>query len=161
MGLVSVFFMMGILMPLGTYYVLSGEVSYIVLLMSLPNSFLITAVLSGNETRDYYEDKRAGVRTLSSFLSYKGSLRLYLSLNGIAFPILLVLLVVQTVPWACAIAFFALIDMYLLSRNGKKAPDNKKNSRLLVPLSFRLNWHFGLLLVAGYLIGQYLITGAF
>jgi 1,4-dihydroxy-2-naphthoate octaprenyltransferase len=160
LGLISVFFMMGILMPLGTYYVLSGEISYTVLLMSLPNAFLITAVLSGNETRDYYEDKKAGVRTLSSFLTYKWSMRLYLLLNAIAFPILLALVLMQTIPWACIIAFAALIDMYVLVRNGKGAPDDKKKNRLLVPLAFRMNWHFGLLLVAGYLIGQYLITGA-
>jgi len=160
MGLISVFFMMGILMPLGTYYVLSGDISYIVLLMSLPNAFLITAVLSGNETRDYYDDKKAGVKTLSSFLTYKGSLNLYLALNIIAFPILLAVIILQIIPWTCALAFIAIIDLYILHRNAKGAPNDKKKSRLLVPLSFRLNWHFGLLLVAGYLIGQYLITGA-
>ena len=160
MGLISVFFMMGILMPLGTYYVLAGDISYIVLLMSLPNAFLITAVLSGNETRDYYEDKQAGVRTLSSFLSYEGSMKLYLALNIIAFPILAAVIILQTIPWASALAFIVLIDLFILYRNAKGAPENKKKSRLLVPLSFRLNWHFGLLLVAGYLIGQYLITGA-
>ncbi|MCL1811235.1 MAG: 1,4-dihydroxy-2-naphthoate octaprenyltransferase [Methanomassiliicoccaceae archaeon] len=159
MGLISVFFMMGILMPLGTYYVLSGSISYEVLLMSLPNAFLITAVLSGNETRDYFDDKEAGVGTLSSHLSHKGSLRLYLALNGIAFPILLALLLFQTIPWACGLAFIALIDLYLLDKNARGASEDERKSRLLVPLSFRLNWHFGLLLVAGYLIGQYLITG--
>lgn len=159
MGLISVFFMMGILMPLGTYYVLSGLVSYEVLLMSLPNAFLITAVLSGNETRDYHEDKKAGVRTLSSHLSYKGSLNLYYALNIIAFPILAVLLIAQIIPWPCAIAFISLYDLMKLMRNGKLAPENVGNSRLLVPLSFRLNWHFGLLLVVGYLIGQYAMTG--
>jgi 1,4-dihydroxy-2-naphthoate octaprenyltransferase len=152
--------MMGILMPLGTYYVMSEIVSYEVLLMSIPNAFLITAVLSGNETRDYYEDKKAGVRTLSSLLSYEGSLRLYIALNGIAFPILLVLIFLQAIPWACGLAFLALIDMYILMKNAKGAPNDAKKSRLLVPLSFRLNWHFGLLLVIGYLIGQYLLTGS-
>lgn len=157
MGQISVFFMMGILMPLGTYYVMSGLISYEVLLMSLPNAFLITAVLSGNETRDYYEDKKAGVKTLSSFLSHEGSLKLYLALNGIAFPILLVLLIAQTIPWACGLAFVALIDMYVIIKNSKRVAENEKNNRMLVPLSFRMNWHFGLLLVAGYLIGMYLI----
>jgi len=160
MGLISVFFMMGILMPLGTYYVMSGEISIQVLLMSLPNAFVITAVLSGNETRDYHEDKQARVRTLSGFFPYEWSLRLYLALNCIAFPILLALIIFQTVPWACGLAFIALIDMYILTKNGLGAPGNEKKSRLLVPLSFRMNWHFGILLVAGYLIGQYLITGS-
>jgi len=167
MGLISVFFMMGILMPLGTYYVMSGELSIIVLLMSLPNAFVITAVLSGNETRDYYEDKQAGVRTLSSLMSYEGSLKLYLLLNCIAFPILLALLILQVIPWTsdivipwtCGLAFIALINLRTLLSNAKGAPSDERKSRLLVPLSFRMNWHFGLLLVAGYLIGQYLITG--
>lgn len=167
MGLISVFFMMGILMPLGTYYVLSGELSGIVFLMSLPNAFILTAVLSGNETRDYYDDKRAGVRTLSSLLSYKGSLKLYISLNLIAYPILLALLILQIIPctsdllipWTCGLAFLALIDMRILIRNAKGASSDERKSRLMVPLSFRMNWHFGLLLVTGYLIGQYLITG--
>ncbi|MCL2296440.1 MAG: 1,4-dihydroxy-2-naphthoate octaprenyltransferase [Methanomassiliicoccaceae archaeon] len=159
MGLISVFFMMGILMPLGTYYVMSGEISNEVLFMSLPNAFIITAVLSGNETRDYHEDKQAGVMTLSGFLSYKGSLRLYIALNCIAFPILLALIALQMIPWACGLAFLALADMYILVRNWKEAPSDERKGRLLVPLSFRMNWHFGLLLVVGYLIGQYLITG--
>jgi 1,4-dihydroxy-2-naphthoate octaprenyltransferase len=160
MGLISVFFMMGILMPLGTYFVMSGDISYTVLLMSLPNAFLITAVLSGNETRDYYEDKEAGVRTLSGLFSYEWSMKLYLALNAIAFPILLSLILLQVVPWTCALAFIALVDMYLIHRNAAGAPGDMKNSRLLVPMSFRMNWHFGLLLVAGYLIGQYILTGA-
>lgn len=159
MGLVSVFFMMGILMPLGTYYVMSGLLSYEVLLMSLPNAFLITAVLSGNETRDYHEDKKAGVRTLSGFLSREGSLKLYFVLNGIAFPILLILIVFNTVPWMCGLAFIALIDMYIIVKGGRMSAEDEKCNRLLVPLAFRMNWHFGLLLVAGYLIGQYIIPG--
>jgi 1,4-dihydroxy-2-naphthoate octaprenyltransferase len=159
MGLISVFFMMGILMPMGTYYTMSGLISYEVLLMSIPNAFVITAVLSGNETRDYYEDKKAKVKTLSSFLSYKGSLNLYYALNVAAFPILFALILMQVVPWTCGLAFVTLIDLYVLMKNGKGAHDNKRNSLLLVPLSFRLNWHFGVLLVIGYLIGYYEIPG--
>ena len=159
MGLVSVFFMMGILMPLGTYYVMAGDISYEVLLMSIPNAFLITAVLSGNETRDWHEDKKAGVNTLSSFLSYEGSMRLYLTLNIIAFPILAALILTAQIPWTSGLAFLALINLYTLMKNSRGAKDNKRNSILLVPMSFRLNWHFGVLLVIGYLIGYYAIPG--
>jgi len=159
MGLISVFFMMGVLMPLGTYYTMVGAISYEVLLMSLPNAFVITAVLSGNETRDYYEDKKANVKTLSSLLSYKGSLNLYYVLNAIAFPILFVLILTQVIPWTCGVAFVTLIDLYILMKNGKGAHECKRNSLLLVPLSFRLNWHFGVLLVIGYLIGYYAFPG--
>ena len=55
MGQVSVFIMMGLLMPLGTYCVLTGEpFSLEVFLLSIPNTFMITGVLAGNELRDYW-----------------------------------------------------------------------------------------------------------
>lgn len=161
MGLAGVFIMMGILMPMGTYFVMSGELSLEVLAISIPNAFLITAVLSGNETRDYYEDQKANVGTLSSHLSYEGSIKLYLFLNIAAFPILAILILCGMLPWICAIAFVALIDLNNLIKNCKDAPNNTKSSRLLVPMSFRLNWHFGLLLVFGYVLGYFVMSGAF
>jgi len=154
LGLVSVFMLMGILMPLGTYYVMAGEISWLVLAMSIPNAFLITAVLSGNETRDYHEDRKLNVRTLSSRFSYEGSVRLYLFLNMAAFPMLLILLLLGTLPWAAGLAFLTLYGLWGLIQNTKRVPDDKDSNILLVPLSFKLNWQFGLLLVVGYLIGE-------
>ena len=159
MGLISVFFMMGILMPMGTYYVMSGLLSSEVLIMSLPNAFILTAVLSGNETRDYYEDKKARVKTLSSFLTHEGSLRLYYFLNAISFPILFAAIIIGILPWTCGLAFISLIDFHKLIKNGQRINENKTSNILLVPLSFKLNWHFGVLLVAGYLIGYYALSG--
>lgn len=159
MGLFGVFILMGLLMPVGTYLVLTGGYSWEVILMSLPNAFMITAVLSGNETRDYYEDKKSKVGTLSGRLSYQNSMRLYIFLNVISFPILALIILTGVVPWGCALAFITIYDFYLLFLNSKKAPQNEKNSRLLVPMSFKLNWHFGLLLVIGYLLEYIAITG--
>ena len=63
LGQIGVFVLMGILMPLGTYYVMSGDLSWEVLLMSLPNAFTITAVLSGNETRGQEGPRRDSVQS--------------------------------------------------------------------------------------------------
>lgn len=157
LGQLSVFLMMGILMPLGTYYVMSGRLSAEVFLLSLPNACMITAVLSGNETRDYYEDKKAHVGTQSGHLSYHASMLWYLYLNLVGYPVLAVLLVCGVAPWPCALAFLSLWDAYRLYRNSQRAPQDAGCNRLLVPLAFRQNWHFGVLLVAGYLIGYYVI----
>ncbi|MDR3282568.1 MAG: 1,4-dihydroxy-2-naphthoate octaprenyltransferase [Candidatus Methanoplasma sp.] len=160
LGQIGVFALMGVLMPLGTYYVMTGGLSWEVFLISLPNAFLITAVLSGNETRDYHEDHKSGVRTLSSHFSYEGSMRVYLAQNVIAYPVLAVLLILGTVPWTASLALVALVDLRTVVRNSRLAPTNEGNSRLLVPLCFRHNWHFGVLLVAGCLIGYYAMAPA-
>ena len=121
MGQFVVFFAMGLLMPMGTYYVLTGASSWDVLLLSLPNAFLITAVLCGNETHDYQEDK-----------------------DGAA-------------PWPCVIGFLALYDLRVLYANAKESASDPHANFMLVPLAFRMNWHLGLLLVAGYVLGNFVI----
>lgn len=158
LGQPSVFLMMGILMPLGTYYVLTGEpFSWDALLLGLPNAFMITAVLTGNETRDYHEDKKADVGTLCGHLSYEGSFRLYYFMNAAGYPILLILILAGVVPWGCALAFLALYDLHKLVVNARSAPTDPHANFMLVPMAFRMNWHFGVLLVAGYLI-TFLVT---
>ena len=152
LGLISVFCLMGMLMPAGTYYVLSGTLTAEVILLSIPNAFILTAVLSGNETRDYHEDRKANVGTLSQHLSYKGSMRLYLALNAIAFPILLALIITGYAPLYCAIAFITLYEFWMLLQNSKNAETDRMSNIRLVPLSFKLNWHFGVLLAIGYLL---------
>lgn len=158
MGLIGVFILMGMLMPMGTYYVMAGTVTWEVVLLSLPNAFLITAVLSGNETRDYYEDRKANVGTLSGRLSYKGSMNLYLALNTIAFPILAVLIIAGEAPWTTALAMLTLYDLYLVFKNSRNAENDKMSNIRLVPMAFKLNWHFGVLLVIGYLL-YYAVPG--
>lgn len=159
MGQLSTFFLMGILMPAGTYYSMAGTVPLEVVLLGLPNAFMITGVLSGNETRDYHSDKEAGARTFSGLMSYKNSLRYYRAINAVGYPILILLIASKTIPWASAIALLALVDYRRLYIASKNAPTDSKASFMLVPEAFRNNWHFGVLLTAGYLIGTFLIPG--
>lgn len=157
LGQPSVFLMMGVLMPLGTYYVLTGDIfSWEVLLLSLPNAFMITGVLTGNETRDYEEDRKAGVGTLCGHLSREGSLKLYYFMNGVSYPILLILLATGVAPMGCALAFLALYDMHRLVVNARRAPEDPRANFMLVPMAFRMNWHFGVLLVLGYIASYYI-----
>ncbi len=153
MGQISVFINFGILMPLGTYYVLTGDFfSWDVLLLSLPNAFMITAVLAGNELRDYEDDKEAGVGTLIGRMSYENGRRMYLTESLISFPILIILVITGKAPLFCLLALISLYDAYILYTNAMKASEDRHSGFMLVPLCFRLNWHFGVLLVAGYLI---------
>ncbi len=151
-GQLVVFLMMGILMPLGTYYVMTGQHSWEVLLLSLPNAFMITGVLCGNEMRDYHEDKKAGVGTLCGHMSYENGMRLYLFENIVPFVILPVLIISGAAPIGCALAFITLYDLLKLYRNSGRASEEPHAGFMLVPLCFRLNWHFGVLLTVGYVV---------
>ncbi len=153
MGQAMVFLMMGVLMPIGTYCVLmDGGFSWETVLVGLPNAFLITAVLAGNETRDYHEDRKAGVRTLAGRFSREGALRLYLGEIALGYIALVALAACGAVPWGCLLALASLYDLRVLYRNAKESADDAHANFMLVPLAFRLNWRFGLWLVAGYVI---------
>ena len=152
LGQVNVFVMMGVLMPLGTYFVLTGELAWEPVVIGLPNAFLITGVLGGNEMRDYYDDKEADVGTLMGHFSYRAGMAIYRFESVIAFVILAVLLIIGYAPWPCALAFLSAYDLYVVLVNSSKAAEDKHASFMLVPLCFKLNWHFGVLLSVGYLL---------
>ena len=158
MGQASVFVMMGLLMPLGTYCVLTGEMfSLEVFLLSLPNTFMITGVLAGNEMRDYWEDRKAGAGTLIGHFSYEIGMRIYLFEALVSFPILIVLVACGAAPAGCLLALLTLYDAYILVQNSRQAPTDPHASFMLVPLCFKLNWHFGVLLVIGYVLDMNII----
>jgi len=153
MGQITVFVMMGLLMPLGTYCVLTGNIfSWVVLLLSIPNTFMITGVLAGNEMRDYWDDKKSDVGTLCGHMSYESGMKLYLFESLVSFPILIILVIAGAAPLGCLLALITLYDAYILVKNSKAAPTDPHASFMLVPLCFKLNWHFGVLLVIGYVL---------
>ena len=73
-------------------------------------------------------------------------------ISFIAFIILAVLLIIGYAPWPCALAFLSAYDLYVVLMNSSKAAEDKHASFMLVPLCFKLNWHFGVLLSVGYLL---------
>lgn len=147
------FIMFGVLMPQGTYYILTGQpFSIEVFLVGLPNAFMITGVLAGNELRDYHDDKMANVRTLTSCMTYKSGMKLYLCLSTVSFIILIIVVVLRYAPLGSLIALLSLYDLYFLIKNSKNAHIDKHASFMLVPTCFRLNWHFGILLIIGYAV---------
>lgn len=157
LGQLSVFINFGYLIPLGTYYTLTGELfSWDVIYLSIPNSLMITGVLAGNELRDYEEDKKANVGTLSGHMKYETAMKLYLIESLGSFVALAILIIAGAIPVWCALAFLTLYDAYILVQNSRKAKEDPHAGFMLVPLCFKLNWHFGVLLVAGYLIGMFI-----
>jgi 1,4-dihydroxy-2-naphthoate octaprenyltransferase len=153
LGQISVFIMMGLLMPLGTYFVLTSQFSPDPVIVGLPNAFFITAVLCGNEMRDFRTDLEAGIGTLCGRIGYERGLRLYWAENTIPYLILVIVVIAGFAPWTSLIAFASLALWYKLIRNSKNADEDRRAAFMMVPAAFKLNWVFGVLLTAGYLIG--------
>jgi 1,4-dihydroxy-2-naphthoate octaprenyltransferase len=84
--------------------------------------------------------------------SYRTGMAIYRFESLIAFVILAVLLIIGYAPWPCAFAFLSAYDLYVVLMNSSKAAEDKHASFMLVPLCFKLNWHFGVLLSVGYLL---------
>lgn len=153
LGLPSVFIAMGILMPAGTYYLMTGDLSFDLFLISLPNALMITAVLNGNELRDFVSDKEAGVRTVSVRLGYDRAMLLYRASNTLPFIIVPILIIVQVLPVHTLLVMLALYYWNIMYQNTKTARDDRKSGFMLVPYAFKLNWVFGLLLIVGIILG--------
>ncbi len=124
MGQVGVFVLMGILMPIGTYYTMAGTFSWEPILIGLPNAFIITAVLAGNELRDYEEDKRSRVGTLSGRMSYSSAMAVYRFENVIAPVLLVALILLKIAPWHCLLAMVAIYDLYRVIDNSKRTRED-------------------------------------
>jgi 1,4-dihydroxy-2-naphthoate octaprenyltransferase len=155
LGDVAVFLLMGPLMVLGTYYVLTGEAwTARVVLASLPVGFLVAAILEANNLRDLESDRKAGVRTVSGLLGFGGArLELVVSIAA-AYLVVVVLAVAGTLAWPALLVLVTAPMAFGLIRLVMSAP--KPSSRRLavaMPKTAFLHMAFGAAFVVGVGLG--------
>ncbi|MBR9866202.1 MAG: prenyltransferase [Oceanospirillales bacterium] len=80
LAVVLVFWLMGVLMVCGSYYILAGELSWLVFWRSVPVSLISSLLLLANEIRDVESDRDAGIRTLTVRIGIDRARKLYLLL---------------------------------------------------------------------------------
>ncbi|WP_372741722.1 prenyltransferase [Neptunomonas sp.] len=80
LGVVLVFWLMGVLMVLGSYLALTGHWNTNVIWFSIPVSLLVSLLLLSNELRDYEADKHATIQTLVVRLGYQKGILIYKAL---------------------------------------------------------------------------------
>jgi 1,4-dihydroxy-2-naphthoate octaprenyltransferase len=89
LAVVLVFFLMGVPMIAGSYVGVAGPVAGDVLLrvslQAVPVSILVSAILLGNEIRDYESDTRYGIRTLAVRVGYGRAVGLFCALVAAAY----------------------------------------------------------------------------
>ena len=85
LGILLVFFLMGVLLIGGSYYVVTGTYHTDVFWLSLPFSLLSSLLLLSNELRDYEEDLAHGIKTLCVRCGYQFGVKLYYTLVALIY----------------------------------------------------------------------------
>ncbi|MDD4778335.1 MAG: 1,4-dihydroxy-2-naphthoate octaprenyltransferase [Fermentimonas sp.] len=112
-----IFVTYGLSIPLGIAFVMTGELIWTILLVSIPVGLLEVAILHANNTRDIKEDKAAGTKTQAMILGLEGAQVTYQTLLLAAYLLIAILVSVDLLH---PITFLTLLSFPLANRNIKK-----------------------------------------
>lgn len=143
-----VFFLMGVFMIVGSYYAVAGVFEMYTAWVSLPVSFLVSLLLLSNELRDFEDDTRHGIKTLTVRIGYKRSVKLYWLTVALAYGSTLGIYMAGMLPHLYFIPFSALV----LLKPVKFLEAPKEERRPVTPLTARFHLVFGILFILTYLV---------
>jgi len=141
LGVVLVFWLMGVMMISGSALALGAPMTPALLLQSVPVSLLVALLLLSNELRDFESDRRDGHATLTVRSGYRFSVRLYVVLLALAYLLSVLLLALGLLPGG----LWLLLSLPLVFRPVSllQAPETER--RPLTPATARLLLGFGVL----------------
>ena len=150
-----VFLLMGPLMVIGSYYVVSGRFGWDAAVASIPVGLLVTAILHGNEWRDVSEDARAGISTLSIRFGRRAAHIGYVSLVLGAYLALAVAVMLHVLPTGSLLAMLSLPLLVTILRNSELGSAGQQRAIAKIDLqTAQLHAAFGGLLVAGLVLAE-------
>jgi len=154
LGEVSVFFLMGPLMTVGSFFVLTGDYSHYVLFVSLPVACLVAAILAANNLRDISADTLAGVRTPATFFGHNAQRWLYTELVLSAFFLTGVLMFLRVLPAWSLLTVLSFPQALAAVRKALTASADRPDQIASLDVrTAQLHLLFGLLLIVSVLIG--------
>ena len=152
LGELSVFLMWGPLMMLATSTIITGgwERAGSVALLSVVQGLWVALVIFANNLKDIDFDRDTRVRTVATLLGRAGAQRAYVGTLAAIYVLTGLLVVFRIVPiWGLAVAFSAPLALSL-------ARDLRRSAEVPVdadPRTAQTGMIFGLILLAGYLVG--------
>lgn len=141
LGVPLSFLLMGPLMLLGAYYPFAGSFDIYPVLIGLPTSLFVPALMISNEMRDFKRDKRLSMGTLSLRIGSHKSLILYDILVFGAFGLLIVYVTMDLYPVTSLLAFITLP----LAIKGHACVS--KFERLSIPYTNKLHMTFSIIVM--------------
>lgn len=141
LGIPLSFLLMGLLMVYGAYFPFALGFSWYPIVLALPPSLLIPALMISNEMRDYSRDKNISLGTLSVRIGHRFSRILYELLVFGAFALVIVYCIVGIYPIVSILVFLTFPTA--LKAHGCVMDFNG----LGIPFTNRLHWEFTLLTI--------------
>ncbi len=150
LGVPIVFLMMGLLMVVGSYYVISGVFSARAVVVSIPVGFLVAAILHGNEWRDMTDDARYGIGTLSTMVGRRVAYYGYVGLVLGAYLALAIAVMVGALPLTTLLAMLSLPLLVRAIHDSDLGAMGQQRAIAKIDLeTAQLHATFGVLLVIG------------
>jgi len=154
LGDTLVFLLMGPLMVIGSYYVLTGSYRHAVLIASLPVGCLVAAILHANNMRDIQHDRNAHVRTVANLLGHdRARLEYYFLVGGAYVAVVGMILGGLVSLWGLLVFVTAPLAAKNLQRVIDSQPQQPESIATLDVQTAQLHLAFGLLLSLGILLG--------
>lgn len=150
LGLPLVFLQMGVLMVVGSQYVVAGFFDPRSVILAIPVGLLVTAILHGNEWRDISEDARMGAATLSTRYGRRVAHFWYVGLIVAAYMALAISVVLAILPAYALLAVLSLPLLVRALRASELGATGQQRAIAMIDLeTAQLHATFGLLLVLG------------
>ncbi len=154
MGLPVVFILMGPLMVVGAYFVITGEIGWAPLIVSIPIGLLVTAILHGNEWRDISDDARFGIGTFSALIGRRWAHIVYISLLTGAYLMVVMGVLTHTLPETSLLAMLSLPFLVRAIRSSELGINGQQRAIAKIDLeTAQLHAAFGILYVIGLALG--------
>lgn len=157
LGDLMVFILMGPLMVIGSYLVLTGGYLHSVLWLSLPMGFLVAGILSANNLRDILHDSQAGITTTAGVLGHRLARYEYSGLIVGAYVSAAVMIAVGLLPLLSAIVFITLpLAVKAIQKGLASRPDQPAQIAAMDVQTAQIHLSFGILQIISLLIGGFL-----
>ncbi|TDQ40307.1 1,4-dihydroxy-2-naphthoate polyprenyltransferase [Aureibacillus halotolerans] len=146
-------FFMGFVIIMISFYVQTETISYLSILLSIPVSLLIGAILLSNNIRDLDGDKENGRKTLAILIGRKNAIILLTTLFILSYCWIITLVVVGMTPVWSLLVLFSTPKAFEASKGfkGKTMPIQMMPA---MKATAQTNTMFGFLLSAGLLISH-------
>lgn len=158
LGVPLVFLMMGTLMVLGGWFIQTGELSMLPVILSIPVGFMVAAILHANDIRDIEDDRQAGVRTLSNIVGPVKARQYYLFMLFAPYACVVVFSATGLISWFGLLPLVTLPLAIPLAKLVAGTPEtDAEKLHPTIEGTAKLHMAFGMLLTIGLIIGK--LTG--